>query len=380
MGRVAKYKKVKSCDPYSKKNRGNIDLASVGVWGLGDNGRRVKKRSLKAQKLHAKKNKNRKRSNDDADDGFDVPPTDGDEFDLADLVGSVRRRSTANYNDNNNNNNKELLLGGGGSSDASRINNHDDNKINSNSNNDNDSKHEKQNDKNHHPPEESYDRVVTVASATASASNGNLVVANIPRTDADEQAVERLLRVDKQFRQRSLEEKQKNYGRMEGESKRAYAKRTLAETRQIIKKSTLAATTNQEKRLKKKEFLSNKKKNKNKKRRMENGTNNEFVGFGLGDNGNGNDNDRHCEIVGFGEQADRPPVFRQLPRGAKTREAKAVATSTVRAHNKNNTTKGIMTEDQVAAESNAMELMRRRVQAQYRAIKSKRRAAGDFHL
>ena len=35
MGRVAKYKKVKSFDPYSKKNRGNVDLGQVGVWGLG---------------------------------------------------------------------------------------------------------------------------------------------------------------------------------------------------------------------------------------------------------------------------------------------------------------------------------------------------------
>ena len=59
MGRVAKYKKVKSFDPYSKKNGGNVDLSKVGVWGLGDNGRKAKKRSRRAEVLR----RNKKRRN-----------------------------------------------------------------------------------------------------------------------------------------------------------------------------------------------------------------------------------------------------------------------------------------------------------------------------
>eukprot|EP00536_Pseudo-nitzschia_multiseries_P002252 jgi/Psemu1/183149/e_gw1.30.206.1 len=317
MGRVAKYKKVKSFDPYSKQNRGNIDLSAVGVWGLGDNGRKKKKRSLKAEKLRAKKHRNRATNGkaasrggiDDNDGGFDVPPSEGDEFDMADLAS---------------NNNK--------------------------------------NDKSNNAREESYDQVVT--------STGN--VANIPKTDADEQKIERLLRVDQQLEQKSEKEKQAGHGRMEGESKRAYAKRTRAETRQIIKQSA-ATTKNLEKLQKKKEFLKNKKKNKKRKAYddiYDNGNNNdgnndddwEF------DNRRGGAREKETPVeapIRFNEQAERPPVFRQIPRGAKARAA--------------NATKG-MTEHQVEAERDAMELMRRRVQAQYKAIKSKRRHAGDFHL
>jgi hypothetical protein len=51
MGRVAKYKKIKACDPYSKKNGGRVDLKKVGMWGLGGSDRKAKKRSQKSELL-----------------------------------------------------------------------------------------------------------------------------------------------------------------------------------------------------------------------------------------------------------------------------------------------------------------------------------------
>jgi hypothetical protein len=76
--------------------------------------------------------------------------------------------------------------------------------------------------------------------------------------------------------------------------------------------------------------------------------------------------------VHFGEQAERPPTFRQLPRGAKAKEDKTKKSSSSK-------TKG-MTDDQVEAEKDAMDMMRRRVQAQYAVLKEKRKRSGQFHL
>ncbi|KAL7479748.1 hypothetical protein ACHAW6_005472 [Cyclotella cf. meneghiniana] len=102
MGRVARYKKVKSIDPFSK-TRSWTD-------GVGDasNLRRVKKRSKTAQKLKEQKNSKLQRrlcrnnlektkrggSNGWSDnDGYDLPPDGDDEFDINDLLGSVKKQS-----------------------------------------------------------------------------------------------------------------------------------------------------------------------------------------------------------------------------------------------------------------------------------------------
>ena len=317
MGRVAKYKKVKSFDPYSKKNRGNLELGNVGVWGLGDDGRRKKKRSLKAEKLHARKQKLRskkKNSNKFLDDGgFDIPPSEKDEFDMADLVGSIKKQKV----------------------DTNQL-------IGSSTKN------------------ETYYKIVT--------SSGN--VANIPKSDQDETKINRLLKLDQQENKKSLEQKQQAHARKEGESKNAYSKRTRAETRQIIKQSS-TTPKNLEKLQRKKEFL------KNKKKRKKGGLSADFYNY---DDENDNDDipERKKQAtdlpVRFGEQAERPPIFRQVPRGAKTKSS----TSTIKIAEKSE--KKAMSEDQIEAERDAMELMRRRIQAQYRAIQSKRKDNGDFHL
>lgn len=342
MGRVAKYKKVKSFDPYSKKNRGNIDLPIVGVWGLGDNGRKAKKRSKKAERMHARKNqskggKNGKSKNNNAfvdDGGFDVPPMENDEFDMADLVGSIKRQKVETRG----------ILGIDTPSAAKAAS---------------DGKNSGDNQKN-----ESYDKVVT--------STGN--VANIPKTEHDENKVARLLRLDKLEERKSEKEKQLGHARMEGESKRAYAKRTRAETRQIIKQTT--TTKNHEKLQRKKEFLKNKKKNKKRKGDWSNSYNDDDGGddFDSYRSKRGKEPSPAEAPVRFNEQAERPPIFRQIPRGAKSKSN----TSTTKTM-KGEKSEG-MSEHQIEAERGAMELIRRRVQAQYKAIKSQRKTAGDFHL
>ena len=297
MGRVAKYKKIKSFDPYSKKNGGNVDLSKVGIWGLGDNGRKGKKRSLRAEKLRM----NKKRRKNDQNEGFDLPPSERDEFDMQDLTGSIKKQ-----------------------------------------------------------------KVETLREAPSSSSEIRIAVgknvATIPKTADDEKAVARVLRVEKQNKEIERKQRLKAQARMEGESKRAYSRRTKSETRQIVQKST--AARNPEKMQKKKEFLK-KKKNKNKFKQEPEivGTEEEI------------EKDRQLDMppepedVHFTEQAERPPMFKQLPRGEKAKQTKEKKGS-----------KPGMTEAQVKAESNAMELIRRRVQAQYASIKAKRKRAGDFHL
>lgn len=301
MGRVAKYKKIKSFDPYSKKNGGKIDLGNVGIWGLSDNGRKVKKRSKRAEMLRSKK---KRRVSDN--DGFDLPPSERDEFDINDLVGSIKKQEMS----------KTLK-------------------------------------------DEPY-------SVNRVAVNGN--VATIPQSDSDERKAARMLNVKEQVKKEAEKKQAVTHTRMEGESKRAYAKRTKVETRQIIQRS---ADVNIEKKQKKKDFLNNKKKNKKK-------SSNKWV---ASDDFNAVDDEETGTLITgeravammdepiFGEQAERPPIFRQLPRGAK-----------VKASGDKDAKKKGMTDEQVEAEKHAMEMMRRRVQAQYAAIKIKRRRAGDFHL
>ncbi|KAL3802954.1 hypothetical protein HJC23_011577 [Cyclotella cryptica] len=106
MGRVARYKKVKSVDPFAK--------ARSWTDGVGDasNLRRVKKRSKTAQKLKEQKNnklqrrlrgkslEKKKRGGSNGwgdDDGFDLPPDGEDEFEINDMLGSIKKqRAKAN--------------------------------------------------------------------------------------------------------------------------------------------------------------------------------------------------------------------------------------------------------------------------------------------
>jgi hypothetical protein len=315
MGRVARYKKIKDVDPYSKKNGGRVDLGTVGIWGLGENGRKAKKRSRRSEQLRSSRTKGRRSE----DEGFDLPPSGKrDEFDINDLVGSIKKQKMVNPLRDDAPTAKEDLL----------------------------------------------------FAADKVKVGGN--IATIPKDDHDEKKAARILNVQSQVQKEVAKTEAKKHARMEGESKNAFNKRTRAETRQIIKQTS--ETKNPEKKLKKKEFLNKK---KHKKRGGATDSDGNFANY---DNGY---DDQDTLITGeraiamvdevrFGEQAERPPVFRQLPRGAKIKSYSSK-------QEQSDKTTG-MTDDDVMAESRAMEMMRRKIQAQYNAVKLKRRRAGDFHL
>jgi hypothetical protein len=204
------------------------------------------------------------------------------------------------------------------------------------------------------PPDSSVHRI---------SIQGN--VATIPKTDEDEKRMTRFLQVEKQLNEKLKKEKTKSQARVEGESKRAYAKRTKVETRQIIHQSS--TEKNSEKTNRKKEFLNKKKKNK-KKGSVSTYDPNEMDDYTKHDISL--DAPAQPEHVHFTEQAERPPMFKQLPRGAKEKGKKG----------KDQSKPSGMTDVQVEAEKNAMDLMRRKVQAQYATIKDRRKRAGDFHL
>ena len=83
MGRVAKYKKIKSFD---KQHRGGEY-----IWGAKSLEKK-KKRSKTAEKLHREKQQRKRRKGlTDQDDGFDLPFDGKDEFNLNDFKVKKQR-------------------------------------------------------------------------------------------------------------------------------------------------------------------------------------------------------------------------------------------------------------------------------------------------
>jgi hypothetical protein len=311
MGRVAKYKKVKSFDPYSKKNRGKVNLDNVGIWGFGENGHKEKKKSRRAEMLKSKTKKGKKSI---AEEGFDLPPSVKDEFDITDMVGTIKTQKAEKADE---------------------------------------------------AFESQYKKVATATGP----------VASIPETDREEKKMVKFLKVESNLDKAHKQKAETTAKRVEGESKRAYKKRMQDETKDIIRQDRIVEK-NPERRERKKEFLNNK---KNKKRKA---TVDDDDSDGPGAASYNDDDDdfitgeqavkKMGDQVQFGEQAERPPVFRQLPRGAKAKAEPSKKPP--------KGTKPGMTSEQVQAESNAMDIMRRKVQAQYALIKAKRKHDGDFHL
>eukprot|EP01082_Thalassiosira_pseudonana_P012935 g12610.t1 g12610 contig6:2265857-2266898(-) len=105
MGRVARYKKVKSVDPFAKTSSWSSDVGDTACASL----RRTKRRSKTAMKMKEQKaSKSQRRggkkdginndkksggSNGFGESGYDLPPEGEDEFDMADLMGSVKKQS-----------------------------------------------------------------------------------------------------------------------------------------------------------------------------------------------------------------------------------------------------------------------------------------------
>jgi hypothetical protein len=308
MGRVAKYKKLKACDPFSSKNGGKQSM--TGMWGFGDNGRKPKKRSKTSIALRKKRKKPLEMGNT-----FDVPPSGGDDFSLNDLtVKKVKSPET------------ELLEDPSSSMTAQRK------KVNAPLSNTNDD----------------------------SGSDEDITKNEIARDPMlEEKRAARILKIEPEQRKKSVPKVE----RLAGESRKAFQKRVRSETRQILKNEKLEQR-NPEKKQRKKEFL-----NKKKKRKLNQEQNDESDDEIVQRNESSpNDGfitgEQAVARATFGDQVERPPVFLQLPRGAKAKPVKSKRSEDVSEE----------------AEQIAMENMRRKVQAQYAIVKAKRRKAGDFHL
>lgn len=299
MGRVARFKKVKK--GFNSWDNPN----TVGVWGLMENGRKHKKRSKTSETLRRQRKKKMDRQS------FDVAPDSGDDFDLKDIVGSLRKKP----------------------------------------------KQEPEHESLHYTSQQNNNK-----------NDKNLVdFDSLPTASVEERKL--LQSVERQLTEKPVVKAQ---GRMEGESKRAYNKRVKLETRQIIR-TTAQQARNPEKKLRKKEFL------KNKKRK----TNNKFLVDRDQDDdeptvhANNKNNQQMSGVQSlqlraletapvFGEQAERPPEFKHLPRGC----SKPPERSSSSKHKPLDE----------GAEQQSMELFRRKVQAQYAVIKRQRRQNRDFHL
>jgi hypothetical protein len=318
MGRVTRYKKVKACDPYSKENRakGGVSMAGVGVWGLGELGRKPKKRSLKAQKMVANKLKYRKEGGGgkapaNGGGGFDMPPEDEDDFDVATMVVQKRKR-----------------------------------------------------------PPTLEDLPAPAPGADAKAQR---------QAEREERKINKMLKLDAASQEaRALKAATAApmvTSRQAGESKNAFRKRVKSETRQMINDSK-QVYRNPEKKQRKKDFLKNKKLKKKglapasasrtkEEHDMIESDEDDLVTAELDFQA------RTAEVPRFGEQAERPPEFKQLPRKAS---AKATPGSTAGGKGKRKQ----LDDEGVRAEQAAMEILRKKVQAQYAIVRQKRR--GEFHL
>jgi hypothetical protein len=361
MGRVARYKKVKkslskatpkgaeriSINNNGKDSKGSIDYFDrVGVWGLGDSGRKPKKRSLASMKLRAQRNK----KIPDTREAYDLVCAEGDDFDLNDLVGSLKKEQQPT----------EITAFTTTSLTTSAVTLPKDS-------------------------EQTSTAAMSAASQTLEVpANSHTATSSKELIAADDE------KLHKKFEAQVVPNKStivKSEGRMVGESKNAYSKRVRQETRQIIQRANQQAH-NPEKRLKKKEFLTLKKKNGTSKKRK-----NKFIGDNDDDAIEMNDDDYNNESdklltgeqavaareratrVQFGEQAERPPNFTQLPRGANK-----IAQKKQKFMLSSSTMTSIKTQQDIDAEALAMDRIRRKVQAQYAEIKARRRNNGDFHL
>lgn len=320
MGRTAKYKKIKAFDPYSKQNGGRINYDTVGIWGFGDNGAKPKKRSRTAERLRQEKQQRRlkrqkhlgssKSINElmggKSNDGLNRPPSDDeDEFDIEDIQGSIKQEKP-----------ETSIL------------------------------------------EDTNTKKMTLPTVKTSLPEKSLEAhGTIDKKEIKE--AEKLLKHDAKGKDSSANKSSIHEGRRENESKRAYKRRVKTETNQIIRQQKMSEL-NPEKRRKKKEFLNQKKKKKRSKA-------SNSVEFGDDDNDDEVFSNRVVDEVPFGEQAERPPTFKAVPRGARVKESGSGK-------------KTIKTNADIEAEQENLERMRRKVQEQYAIIKAKRKREGDFHL
>lgn len=322
MGRVARYKKTKAFD---KKHQGGEY-----VWGSTSFAKK-KKRSQTAERHHNKKSK---RKGYAEVGGFDLPPGK-DDFDLADLV--VKKQKKRKLDEDLKTPSNETVIPSGGVKPSTKI---------------------------------SSDKVKI----------GNKVVScAIPQSEQEEKKMVKSLNLDHKTGKSSIDVRKQSTieGRRQGESMNAFKRRLKEETEMALandykNKKSADVTEDPDKLTKsqrRKEYLKKKKMKKTSAAKFDDGD--DFPssstrqtsddGFITGE--------QAVARVSFLEQAEQPPVFKQLPRGAKEKS------KTKKDHKGKS-----LDEAKIKAEQNAMEAMRRKVQAQYAVIKAKRRQEGKFHL
>jgi hypothetical protein len=354
MGRVARYKKVKSFDPYSKKNNGRIDLEKVGIWGLGGDTRKAKKVSKTVEKIRARKNNSKNKLGTKRGEGRRGDPNaqvldaeyGEDDFDLSDMVGSLKKEAPPAVEP----------------AAASAL-----------------------------PVPSPAPRNLASSAKSSSSTAAEASASTKPAHDAitsPEVEEERLLRRLKLDKPAPAPSASQSTARMPGESKEAYKRRSALEVRRIIRQNRMEQL-NPEKRQRKKEFLNNKKK-RNKggsggsqqqpasSRWSAQGDEDDDGGRRRYDDEGDDDvslSDRRTETrVVFGEQVEAPPVFRQRPRGVDAPKAAAADAG------KNSAKRRLATPQDIDSEQEAMEQIRRKAQAHYSLIKARRRQDGEFHL
>ena len=242
-------------------------------WGEGNNGQRPKKRSLTSQKQRVSKRK--RRAGDDTfmnpdDDGFDRPPSGKDDFDLSDLVGSLK-------------------------------------------------------------PEKPVDLLKEDVDGTGEkkSKKAKVEVAAGPREALSLQKEVR----EAKFLNISLEKKKDTQiaPRMDGESKRAFQKRMKTETTRAIRNEKIEEVANPEKKERKKEFMKLK---KQKKKGGSQPFTDENVGSSRYDSDNEpnilitGERAVAAQKIAFGDQVERPPTFQVLPRGATAKKSRGSGKST----------------------------------------------------
>ena len=366
MGRVAKYKKVKAFD---KQHQGGEY-----IWGNAG-GNKTKKRSLTAERH--KRRKMKKRGYDVNQSGFDLPP-DGDDFDLSDLVVKKQPKQTLDAG----------LMNGTGTALSSV---------------------QQSSTKASASPATPADSSSSSSRPAAIVKNQTIQIGNtsvalsIPLTEKEESRTHKLLHIDSKTGQsKSLQTSNKIgiEGRREGESMNAFNRRLKEETEMALAKNykkrkesdeTVKIGPDGEEKMSRAQKRKEYSKMRKKRRKNKNVT---LTTNGSGnDDGYGNDDDNDGFITGeqaasrisFLEQAEQPPIFQQLPRGAHKKLKMKMRGSGNSDGNssgkKKNVNSNNMDEEKIKAEQNAMEIMRRKVQAQYAIMKAKRRqAAGSFHL
>jgi hypothetical protein len=337
MGRVSRYKKVKkSLDQSSGRGSSGGET----IWGYTDCGRKPKKRSLTVLRLQARNQKKRRRTSNDKD-GFDLEVTGGDEFDLHDLVGSVRKERIPVVAEDETDN-KSHVKRNAQLKKETDVNTRNTTKVPSVATN------EEITSKSHVLQESKLDDHNPTATKASSSLEGV-------------EEAKLLKSIEKQIEPVPQSGIVSDLGRKPGESKRAYNKRVKLETRLIIQ-NTRKSARNPEKQQRKKEFLKQKKLKKKKQQpRKEDSSDYQYTSTSK------THSPGPPDPVPFGEQAERPPIFKVLPRGAvpklpQTNNNKLKATT---------------------ISSEEMEIIRRKVQAQYNAIKAQRRHASgvnSFHL